>query len=80
VLYIVHIPKNTLEHWRGFAPREKHRRLDKMTNDQKHITVREVEKLMAATKGQPLRGPRPLFDAHDVSARFVCVGSLRPAA
>ncbi len=29
-----------------------------MTNDRKHITVREVEKLMAATKGSP-------FEARD---------------
>jgi integrase len=43
--------ENTLEDWRGFAPREKPLKLDKMTNGRKHITTREVEKLMAAAKG-----------------------------
>jgi len=45
------VSKNTLEGWRGFAPCKKPRKLDKMTNDRKHITTREVEKLMTATKG-----------------------------
>jgi hypothetical protein len=42
--------QNILEDWRGFAPRENPRKLDKMTNGRKHITMREVEKLMAVTK------------------------------
>lgn len=43
--------ENTLLDRRGFAPLSKPRKLDEMTNERKHLTGREVEKLLEATKG-----------------------------